>query len=86
MREHAGRVGPRRGSRERYAAGAGCRDSSRRLYGLIKTGEIVSIRVGRLRRVPVEALAQFTSRLIAEQSRPPDELPVSASPVSTDES
>ena len=52
--------------------------SRTRLYGLIKSGEIVSIRVGRLRRVPVEALAAFTARLIAEQSRPPDELPIPA--------
>lgn len=42
--------------------------SRTRLYGLIKSGEIVSIRIGRLRRVPVESLAAFTERLIAEQS------------------
>ena len=43
--------------------------SRTRLYSLIKSGEIVSVRIGRLRRVPVEALAAFTARLIAEQSR-----------------
>ena len=58
--------------------------SRTRLYGLIKTGEIVSIRVGRLRRVPVEALAAFTARLIAEQRRPPDELPIPAPRAATD--
>ena len=30
--------------------------SRTRLYGLIKTGEIVSVRIGRLRRVPVDSL------------------------------
>ena len=43
--------------------------SRTRLYGLIKNGEIVSVRIGRLRRVPVESLAAYTARLLAEQSR-----------------
>ena len=43
--------------------------SRTRMYGLIKNGEIVSVRIGRLRRVPVESLAAYTARLIAEQSR-----------------
>lgn len=43
--------------------------SRTRLYGLIKSGEIVSVRIGRLRRVPVEALTAFTARLVAEQAR-----------------
>jgi excisionase family DNA binding protein len=42
--------------------------SRTRLYGLIKTGEIASVRVGRLRRVPADALPQFFARLLAEQS------------------
>ena len=42
--------------------------SRTRLYALIKTGDIASIRVGRLRRVPADALLQFTARLIAEQT------------------
>lgn len=42
--------------------------SRTRLYALIKTGEIVSVRIGRLRRVPVEALTAFTARLVAEQT------------------
>lgn len=48
--------------------------SRTRLYRLIKTGEIASVRVGRLRRVPVEALTAFTARLLAEQGRPPDDV------------
>ena len=43
--------------------------SRTRLYGLIKNGEIVSVRIGRLRRVPVDSLAAYTARLVAEQSR-----------------
>jgi len=38
------------------------------MYALIKTGAIGSIKVGRLRRVPTEALAAYTTRLIAEQN------------------
>jgi len=37
------------------------------MYALIKTGAITSIRIGRLRRVPAEALTTYTARLIAEQ-------------------
>ncbi len=58
--------------------------SRTRLYGLIKTGEIVSVRVGRLRRVPVEALAAFTARLIAEQSQPPDDVAIPAPRAASD--
>lgn len=42
--------------------------SRTRLYALIKTGDITSVRVGRLRRIPAVALTQFTNRLIAEQA------------------
>ena len=42
--------------------------SRTRLYALIKTGDIASVRVGRLRRVPADALLQFIARLVAEQS------------------
>jgi len=38
------------------------------MYALIKTGAIESVRVGRLRRVPAEALTAYTTRLIAEQN------------------
>jgi len=37
------------------------------VYALLKTGEITSVRVGRLRRIPAEALDTYTARLIAEQ-------------------
>lgn len=33
------------------------------LYGLITSGEIESVPVGRLRRVPVEALHEYVARL-----------------------
>jgi excisionase family DNA binding protein len=42
--------------------------SRTRLYELIKTGDIASVRVGRLRRVPADALLQFIARLVGEQS------------------
>jgi excisionase family DNA binding protein len=47
--------------------------SRTRLYGLLKTGDIASVRIGRLRRVPAEAIAEFITRLAAEQAsrRPP---------------
>ncbi len=38
------------------------------MYALLKTGAIESVRVGRLRRVPAEALTAYTTRLIAEQN------------------
>lgn len=41
--------------------------SRTRVYALIKTGDLVSVRVGRLRRVPADALTQFTARLLADQ-------------------
>lgn len=37
------------------------------MYALLKDGQINSVRVGRLRRIPVEALAEYTARLVAEQ-------------------
>lgn len=43
--------------------------SRTRVYALIKAGEIVSVRVGRLRRVPASALTEFTARLLADQNR-----------------
>jgi excisionase family DNA binding protein len=42
--------------------------SRTRLYALIKTGDITSVRVGRLRRIPTDALTDFTARLVAEQA------------------
>ncbi len=37
-----------------------------RFYELLRRGEIVSIRIGRLRRVPAKALEDFASAKIAE--------------------
>ena len=37
------------------------------MYALIKTGAITSVRIGRLRRIPAEALTAYTDRLVAEQ-------------------
>jgi len=41
--------------------------SRTRLYALIKTGEITSVRVGRLRRIPAAALNTFTTHLVTTQ-------------------
>ncbi len=38
------------------------------MYALIKAGHISTVRIGRLRRVPAEALTAYTARLIAEQN------------------
>ncbi|GGP35466.1 helix-turn-helix domain-containing protein [Saccharothrix coeruleofusca] len=37
------------------------------MFGLIKSGAIASVQIGRLRRIPSAAIAEFTARLIAEQ-------------------
>ena len=37
------------------------------MYALIKSGDIESVRIGRLRRVPADAIAAYTQRLTAEQ-------------------
>ncbi|MCA1695287.1 MAG: helix-turn-helix domain-containing protein [Actinobacteria bacterium] len=37
------------------------------MYALLKDSQINSVRIGRLRRIPSEALAVYTARLIAEQ-------------------
>lgn len=42
--------------------------SRTRVYGLIKSGDLGSVRVGRLRRIPIDALLQYVARLLAEQS------------------
>lgn len=41
--------------------------SRTRMYALIKSGEVISVRVGRLRRVPISALDTFMARLMAGQ-------------------
>ncbi|MGH3889170.1 MAG: excisionase family DNA-binding protein [Pseudonocardiaceae bacterium] len=38
------------------------------MYALIRSGHITTIRIGRLRRVPADALTTYTTRLIAEQN------------------
>jgi len=38
------------------------------LYALLKDGQIMSVRIGRLRRIPADALDTYTARLIAEQN------------------
>jgi excisionase family DNA binding protein len=38
------------------------------MYALLKRGEITSIRIGRLRRIPTTALTTYTTRLITEQN------------------
>jgi excisionase family DNA binding protein len=37
------------------------------MFALIKSGAIASVRVGRLRRIPVIALDTYAARLLAEQ-------------------
>lgn len=41
--------------------------SRTRMYALIKAGEVISVRVGRLRRIPVGALDAFMARLLTNQ-------------------
>ena len=38
------------------------------MYALLKNGDVASVRIGRLRRIPTEALTAYTNRLIAEQT------------------
>jgi excisionase family DNA binding protein len=37
------------------------------MYALLKDGQINSVRIGRLRRIPGDALTVYTARLISEQ-------------------
>ncbi len=37
-------------------------------YELVRRGEVASVKVGRLRRVPVQALDAYVQRLVAEQA------------------
>lgn len=39
-------------------------------FALIKSGELESVRIGRLRRVPADAIDAYTTRLQADQARP----------------
>jgi excisionase family DNA binding protein len=38
------------------------------MYALLKEGHVNSVRIGRLRRIPAEALTAYTNRLAAEQN------------------
>jgi excisionase family DNA binding protein len=38
------------------------------MYALLKDGQINSVRIGRLRRIPADALTAYTARLAAEQN------------------
>lgn len=37
-----------------------------RVFALIAAGEIQSVKIGQLRRVPVEAVREYAARLVAE--------------------
>ena len=37
------------------------------MYALVKSGSVESVRIGRLRRVPADALAEFVESLRAKQ-------------------
>lgn len=41
--------------------------SRTRTYALIGTGDLESVRIGRLRRVPVAAIANYAARLVINQ-------------------
>lgn len=41
--------------------------SRTRMYALLKAGEIESVKVGRLRRIPAEAITAYITRLAAAQ-------------------
>lgn len=38
------------------------------IYALIKSGDLESVRIGRLRRIPADAINAYTARLIATQT------------------
>lgn len=37
-----------------------------KVYDLIRTGELQSIKIGRLRRIPVDAVREFASKILAD--------------------
>jgi len=37
-----------------------------KVYDLIRTGELQSIKIGRLRRIPVDSVHAFAQRMVAE--------------------
>lgn len=38
------------------------------MFQLIKSGQIASVQIGRLRRIPLSAIAEFTARLTSDQT------------------
>lgn len=42
--------------------------SRTRVYALIKSGDIDSVKVGRLRRIPDDAVREYVKRLLTERS------------------
>jgi excisionase family DNA binding protein len=38
-------------------------------YALVKSGQLESVLIGRLRRIPADAIDAYTTRLEAEQAR-----------------
>jgi len=46
--------------------------SRAKMFELLKTGEIESIKIGRSRRIPSEALVAYIERLTADAQRPAD--------------
>ena len=44
------------------------------VFALIKSGRLVSVRIGRSRRIPAAELEAFTARLVAEQCQTGDAL------------
>lgn len=47
------------------AAAARLSISRTTMYALLKSGDVTSVRIGRLRRIPTTALDEFTARLTA---------------------
>ncbi len=42
-------------------------------FQMLRSGEIASIKIGRLRRVPLESVRDFVTRQVAEQTRGQDD-------------
>jgi excisionase family DNA binding protein len=49
-------------------AAAELRIGRTRMYALIASGEVISVKVGGSRRVPYDELASYVRRLVAEQA------------------
>lgn len=40
------------------------------MFALVKSGDIESVRIGHLRRIPADAIDAYVASLVAEQHRP----------------